>query len=108
MDPFAAEHRNRLRFVRYWVLKAAPIMLPIFKQNILGLPQTSRQQGPLKCCHLHPNLAVQHYMPCKITEHWNRVTCLAGFNGKKLGEKQRVTTNPYLKQSSIRTDYKFL
>ena len=31
-------------------------------------------------------------------------TCLAGFNGKKLGEKQRVTTNMFLKQSSIMTD----
>jgi len=89
------------------VLKAAPIMLKILKQNILGLPQTSRQQGPLKRCHLHPNLAVQHYMPCNIKEHQNCVTCLAGFNGKKLGEKQRVTTNIFLKQSSSMTDYKF-
>jgi hypothetical protein len=45
-------------------------------------------------------------MPCNITETRNlRVTCLAGFNGKTLGEKQRVTTNMFLKQSSIMTSF---
>jgi hypothetical protein len=38
--------------------RCSPIMLTISKQNILGLPQTCRQQDPLKCCNRHPNLAV--------------------------------------------------